>query len=1279
MATRRIVLLPNTTTDIPVSVNEVIQVPMTEVQVVGSVDINGAYVANAVPFPWGNQVLNIAHATKINSLLYMYSVPGDLPLPLPYSELWACTVGVGISKEPAVADLDVATNVKNAILAEFIALGKHDTIDLATVQAAADGAVGVVSAVFYVFSGSTWWNGPGNDATFPLGWLNTEAIDTTVYPFGSIPEGGLPNRTLYLNSLTVAILNGQQRQFDVERTLLKWDISQSDITFDPDDITGVRVWMYADGFVSVATKWRDEYGIYSESHDWSVATEWNDIAGGSATDLLASLDSTPDLGSSDYVYFSGTALTTYFVNILKTILADGTDPNYKGILFKVLQENSIPNINVEDGVFYYSSINTSVADRPAIELIFTVPDMSLSCPESDAVLNEEYASQLTASGGTAPYSYSIISGSLPTGLILNASTGMITGTPTAEGTFSFTAKAIDSLAVEATNPCSIIVSDIVIPVDAVIALPPLTITRRPVIEITVTLPDRAWEIPITVGTDSFTLTGTANCSTKVAEACVLDSGTWNSDECSCTRGDGLIWTGTLTSENKTPWKRRSNGTLEVILPPIEGEKEVIITVSNKTLVYPAIPLPTIGLSFAYMDNPYYTALIEHLVDSNVYNKDSRVVMPYKDSDYDFTLSVANIPSGTNIAVYLNDEFYKNVETHSAVDFSIRLVHGFNNIYCTYSYGGDVLQSASVYVYCKNIYNWFNALADEFTDIKTLIEQTQDNLYLANANIEQTAVQQNFGEYTLIGSLGEWTFAFYKSFVLNVLRAYENSQTYEALNRVIALLTGHAIEIKKIFDRRNRFTGTDYEVYCLVNPTFQYNWDEQTVFWNGVLCTIPSGNDTVTPSSTTYVYIDDTCIDANYQVVPKNSTTYPIDSLIISVITSSVTTITVLEDQGILDSGYYIYDEHTANFGVVLNVIDSSTLTLTAKRLIRSFVMYCKPANSTVYVLFDGSFGDWLATKSEVTAFHISAAIPSSSDIVVSGGNATNNQFVAGSGNVRKYNILTNTWSNLANLPNFTKDGVGGYDIDTNRIYVYGRHALGIGNPIYVYDVATNVWSTGAVAATERYCPAGALFDGILYVFGGAPGGFLYFPVGTMEYYTIATDTWTVGTSMPAPKSAFTATPAGNKIYLIAGLEERPGSATGYVFSSSVVEYNTATGVYSIVGYLPIPLISHISVRVGQDIYIMGGLTTGTYTLRFFRDYIFYSERSKRCFKFNIASGTVVETTPASEFFTEGYAYYEDNNIYVVCPLVGNNVVDKIYRYNVPENKWYETVESGGIL
>lgn len=55
-----------------------------------------------------------------------------------------------------------------------------------------------------------------------------------------------------------------------------------------------------------------------------------------------------------------------------------------------------------------------------------------------------YSQTVSGSGGTSPYTFSVSSGSLPTGLLLNSSTGAITGTPTTVGTFTFTITATDA-------------------------------------------------------------------------------------------------------------------------------------------------------------------------------------------------------------------------------------------------------------------------------------------------------------------------------------------------------------------------------------------------------------------------------------------------------------------------------------------------------------------------------------------------------------------------------------------------------------------------------------------------------------------------------------------------------------------------------------------------------------------------------------------------------------------------------------------------------------------
>src|ERR1700757_2739547 len=55
-----------------------------------------------------------------------------------------------------------------------------------------------------------------------------------------------------------------------------------------------------------------------------------------------------------------------------------------------------------------------------------------------------YSTNFVATGGAAPYSWGINSGSLPSGLSLNPSTGQISGTPAQSGSYSFSVQVKDS-------------------------------------------------------------------------------------------------------------------------------------------------------------------------------------------------------------------------------------------------------------------------------------------------------------------------------------------------------------------------------------------------------------------------------------------------------------------------------------------------------------------------------------------------------------------------------------------------------------------------------------------------------------------------------------------------------------------------------------------------------------------------------------------------------------------------------------------------------------------
>lgn len=71
-------------------------------------------------------------------------------------------------------------------------------------------------------------------------------------------------------------------------------------------------------------------------------------------------------------------------------------------------------------------------------------------------LGDAYSQQLSAANGHAPYTWTLISGSLATGLSLNAG-GLISGTPTVYGTFPFAVRATDSTTATAIASFTLIV------------------------------------------------------------------------------------------------------------------------------------------------------------------------------------------------------------------------------------------------------------------------------------------------------------------------------------------------------------------------------------------------------------------------------------------------------------------------------------------------------------------------------------------------------------------------------------------------------------------------------------------------------------------------------------------------------------------------------------------------------------------------------------------------------------------------------------------------------
>jgi hypothetical protein len=105
------------------------------------------------------------------------------------------------------------------------------------------------------------------------------------------------------------------------------------------------------------------------------------------------------------------------------------------------------------------SSNVPYTTKAAETIAISTPLATLSIGGNPGAgtVGAAYSAQLSASGGTAPYSFSVTSGSLPNGLTLS-STGAISGTPTAAGTATFTAQAQDASGTTASASFSILIN-----------------------------------------------------------------------------------------------------------------------------------------------------------------------------------------------------------------------------------------------------------------------------------------------------------------------------------------------------------------------------------------------------------------------------------------------------------------------------------------------------------------------------------------------------------------------------------------------------------------------------------------------------------------------------------------------------------------------------------------------------------------------------------------------------------------------------------------------------
>jgi uncharacterized repeat protein (TIGR03803 family) len=158
----------------------------------------------------------------------------------------------------------------------------------------------------------------------------------------------------------------------------------------------------------------------------------------------------------------------------KVCIARSTDNSWTGSLSATTGTVSITP-SVTNAIVNYAITCGGTETATAQIVVGTTPPQITTGALASGVTRSPYSTKLTELGGVAPFTWSTVSGALPAGLLLDQSSGTISGTPTAVGSFSFTVQLTNS---EATPKTATAALNITV-VHAPLVTPTTTLTFSP--------------------------------------------------------------------------------------------------------------------------------------------------------------------------------------------------------------------------------------------------------------------------------------------------------------------------------------------------------------------------------------------------------------------------------------------------------------------------------------------------------------------------------------------------------------------------------------------------------------------------------------------------------------------------------------------------------------------------------------------------------------------------------------------------------------------------------
>ena len=203
------------------------------------------------------------------------------------------------------------------------------------------------------------------------------------------------------------------------------------------------------------------------------------------------------------------------------------------------------------------------------------------------------------------------------------------------------------------------------------------------------------------------------------------------------------------------------------------------------------------------------------------------------------------------------------------------------------------------------------------------------------------------------------------------------------------------------------------------------------------------------------------------------------------------------------------------------------------------------------------------------------------------------------GRWEQYDPASDSWDSLS--------GVGvihqrASSVADGKIYAMG--GVETGGPLNradVFDSATNNWTPVNSMSTTRGLATAATVGGQIYVFGGYPAFGASTASMTAERYDPVSDTWHAVAPMLRPRQGASAVAFDGKIYLFGGING--SGVVGQIFWDIVDVYDPIADAWvELPTRMPTPRTDAGAVRVGGEIYLVGGSNQSAAFLTAFESY-----------------------------------------------------------------------------